>query len=115
MTVAKVLQTLVDGHQKLQDGLLKIQEGQVRLEQGQVKLAKDINNLRSEMNQRFEENKAEHYQMRTEMHNLDLKLTSRIDKIGHSVAFLEEDAPTRDEHEKLVKRVEKVEKKVALF
>ena len=45
---------------------------------------------------------------------LDIKLTTRIDKIGKQVAYLEDDAPTRDEHEKLVKRVERVEKKVAL-
>ena len=42
------------------------------------------------------------------------KVNNRLDKIGKSVAFLEDDAPTRDEHDKLEKRVTKVEKKLHL-
>ena len=34
---------------------------------------------------------------------------SRIDTIGKSVAYLEDDTPTREEHDKLEKRVTKVE------
>ena len=51
---------------------------------------------------------------------LDLKidkveknLTKRIDKIGLRLANLEDDAPTRDEFDKLEVRVDKVERKVA--
>lgn len=41
------------------------------------------------------------------------KVNSRLDKIGKSVAYLEDDTPTRDEHDKLEKRVTKLEHKVA--
>ena len=40
------------------------------------------------------------------------QVNERLDKIGKSVAYLEDDAPTRDEHDKLEKRVTKVEKKL---
>lgn len=46
--------------------------------------------------------------------DLDSKLTKRIDKIGRQVAFLEDDTPTREEHNLLEKRVEKIEKKIAM-
>ena len=38
-------------------------------------------------------------------------LTSRIDKLGRQLAYLEDDAPTREEHDNLEKRVVKVEQK----
>jgi len=40
-------------------------------------------------------------------------VNQRIDKLGESLAFLEDDAPTREEHENLEKRVSRVENKVA--
>ena len=42
------------------------------------------------------------------------RLTKRIDKIGKSVAYLEDDTPTWEEHDKLEKRVTKVEKKLQI-
>ena len=42
------------------------------------------------------------------------RLTKRIDTIGLSVARLEDDAPTRDEHDKLEKRVTKIERKLQI-
>ena len=41
------------------------------------------------------------------------RLTKRIDKIGLQVANLEDDTPTREEHDELEKRVAKLEHKVA--
>ena len=41
------------------------------------------------------------------------ELTKRVDKIGKQVAYLEDDAPTREEHDELEKRVGKVEQRVA--
>jgi tetrahydromethanopterin S-methyltransferase subunit G len=35
-------------------------------------------------------------------------VNSRLDKIGKSVTYLEDDAPTREEYDKLEKRVTKV-------
>jgi predicted nuclease with TOPRIM domain len=40
-------------------------------------------------------------------------VNNRIDKLGSQLAYLEDDAPTREEHEKLEKRVGKLEQKVA--
>lgn len=43
---------------------------------------------------------------------VEKRLTKRIDSIGKSFAYLEEDAPTREEHDELVKRVDILEQKV---
>lgn len=42
------------------------------------------------------------------------KVNERLDNIGASVAYLEDDTPTREEHNKLEKRMRRVEKKLAL-
>jgi len=42
------------------------------------------------------------------------RLTKRVDNIGLSLARLEDDAPTRDEHDKLEKRVTKIESKLQI-
>jgi tetrahydromethanopterin S-methyltransferase subunit G len=39
-------------------------------------------------------------------------VTSRLDKIGKSVAYLEDDTPTIDEFNKLVRRVTKLENQI---
>jgi tetrahydromethanopterin S-methyltransferase subunit G len=41
------------------------------------------------------------------------KVDSRLDKIGKAVAYLEDDAPTREEFDKLDKRVDGLEQKFA--
>lgn len=43
---------------------------------------------------------------------VEKRLTKRIDRIGKSLAYLEDDTPTREEHDELVKRVDKLEQKV---
>ena len=42
------------------------------------------------------------------------EVNERLDKQGKSLAYLEDDAPTRDEHDKLEKRVTKVERKLQI-
>lgn len=44
---------------------------------------------------------------------VEKNLTTRIDKIGLQVARLEDDAPTREEHDNLGKRVTKVESRIS--
>lgn len=45
-----------------------------------------------------------------ELKRVEKKLTGRIDKLGRQLAYLEDDdAPTREEHNNLEKRVEKLE------
>lgn len=41
-----------------------------------------------------------------------IKLTKRIDNLGRQLAYLEDDAPTREEFDNLSKRVEKMEQGV---
>ena len=43
---------------------------------------------------------------------VEKRLTKRIDKLGKQTAYLEDDAPTREEHDKLDERVEKLEQKI---
>lgn len=50
----------------------------------------------------------------TEMREGFKNVNKRLDKIGKSVAFLEDDTPTREEHYKLEKRVTKVEKRLQI-
>lgn len=44
---------------------------------------------------------------------VEKNLTDRLNKIGRQLAYLEDDTPTREEHDKLEKRVDKLEQKVA--
>lgn len=44
---------------------------------------------------------------------VEKRLTTRIDKLGKSLAYLEDDAPTRGEFDGLEVRVKKVEQRVA--
>lgn len=41
------------------------------------------------------------------------KANKRLDKIGKSVAYLEDDTPTREEHDRLEKKVSKIEQSTA--
>jgi len=41
------------------------------------------------------------------------KVNKRIDKLGAQLAYLDDDAPTREEHEELEERVTKVEHRIA--
>lgn len=44
---------------------------------------------------------------------VEMRLTKRIDKLGKQIAYVEDDAPTREEFDGLEKRVQKVESKMA--
>ncbi len=59
--------------------------------------------FRKEVLQRFDETDEK-------MDGVEKRLTKRIDNIGKQLAYLEDDAPTREEFSKLEKRVDKVEK-----
>ncbi|KKQ97752.1 MAG: hypothetical protein UT24_C0012G0063 [Candidatus Woesebacteria bacterium GW2011_GWB1_39_12] len=50
----------------------------------------------------------------TEMKEGFKKVNKHLDMIGKSVAFLEDDTPTWEEHDELEKRVTKVEKKLQI-
>ena len=65
---------------------------------GQVNLSKKMDKGFKDVNKRVDK--------------LDNKLTKRIDTLGAQLAYLEDDVPTRKEHGKLEKRVEKLEGQV---
>lgn len=44
---------------------------------------------------------------------VDKHLTERIDKLGKQLAYLEDDAPTREEFEQLEKKVNNIEQKIS--
>lgn len=62
----------------------------------QVLMKKDIGELKQNLDKGFK------------------NVSDRIDKLGKSLAYLEDDAPTMEEHTKLEKRVVKIEKKLIL-
>ena len=60
--------------------------------------------FKKEVLQRFD-------QMDKKIDGVEERLTKRIDSMGKQLAYLEDDAPTRDEFSKLEKRVGKLEQK----
>lgn len=53
-------------------------------------------------------------ELKTEIREVEKRLIKRIDNLGRQLAYLEDDAPTREEHDKLEKRVERLEQKAVL-
>ena len=86
----KMLQILIDGQAALRE---EIKEGRDNFRK-EMKEGQDT--IRQEMKQGFR------------------KVNKRLNIIGKAVAFLEDDTPTREEHDKLEKRVTKVEKKLQI-
>ena len=80
----KMLQAIINGQSAMKSELL----GEIR------KVDKKVDSLDKKIDQ------------------VEKTLTERIDKIGLQVANLEDDTPTREEYNELVKRVTKVEQKV---
>lgn len=62
------------------------------------KLGKKVDTLRTEL--------------KTEIKEAKIALTKRMDKIGLQLAYLEDDTPTREEHNELTKKVDRLEQKV---
>lgn len=68
-------------------------------------VANSIALMRKEMKDGFKE-------MKDEMGKGFKDVNERLDMQGKSLAYLEDDAPTREEHRKLKKRVKRLEDKV---
>ena len=86
--VKKMFRVIVNGQSAMKQELL------VEIKKVDKRLSGRIDSLTTEMKYGFK------------------KVNKRLDMIGKSVAFLEDDAPTRDEHDELEKRVTRVEKKL---
>lgn len=80
-----MLQAIINGQRSLKEELLE------KITNVETKLESELTSLKKEMRQGFKE------------------VNERLDKQGKQLAYLEEDAPTRDEFDKLTKRVEKLE------
>lgn len=78
----KMLRAVINGQSAMKEELLKKIDG----------LDKKVDKLGKKMDSGFK------------------KVNERIDKLGRSLAYLEDDAPTRDEFNDLTGRVDKIEK-----
>ena len=103
MSDAKILQTILDHLTTVKDDIKKLA---TRIDQVENRLTSKINQVERQLTSRIDqvESKLSHQIKAT-----DKKLTDRLDKIGKSVAFLEDDTPTREEFDDLTQRVDKIE------
>ena len=84
--VRKMFKTLVNGQSALKQELL------TKIDKLDKKFTGRLDSLKSEMGKGFK------------------KVNKRLDAIGKSVAYLEDDAPTREEHDNLEERVDTIER-----
>lgn len=82
----KMLRAIINGQTAMKEELL------VRMDKLDNRLTGRVDSLEEKVDKGFK------------------KVNERIDKLGKSLAYLEDDTPTRDEFDKLKKRVSKVEK-----
>ena len=87
MSDTKILQTLLDNQVSMQEGIGMIENKVSSIENEIGRLANDIKRLEDKVD----------------------KVDSRIDKIGQQLAYLDDDAPTGEDFNKLEKRVTKLE------
>lgn len=71
------------------------------------KVDQSVGKLEGKLEEKFEK-------LDGKIDRVEKKLTKRLDKIGRQLAYLEDDTPTREEHDKLEKRVGRLEQKAAL-
>lgn len=91
-----MLQAIINGQSAMKAELLtEIRKVDSKTSSDIASLRSQINSLRKETKEGFE------------------TLTKRVDQIGLQVARLEDDTPTREEHDNLEKRVVKLEQKMA--
>mgnify|MGYP001606619179 CR=1 FL=1 len=92
----------MDDIKQIKEMLKAVLNGQHTL---RAELMGEISSVRKEMHERFEkvDKKFEKVDKRFD------KVDGRLDTLGKQVAYLEDDAPTREEHTALEKRVETLE------
>jgi len=90
MSDTKLLQAILDGQRAIKEEL----KGDI------AQVGKDIAGVKEDIRG-----------LDKKLEKTENKLTERIDKLGLQIARLEDDAPTIDEFEKLIRRVTKLENK----
>lgn len=87
----QMLRTIINGQSSFRQEVLK------KIDKLDQKLSGRIDNVEESLTERI--------------NSVEKNLTERIDRIGTQLAYLEDDAPTREEFDKLEKRVDKIEHK----
>lgn len=78
-----------------------------------AELLKKIDDLDKKFTAKFDDVDRRFAKVDKRFDTLERNLTKRIDKLGRQLAYLEDDTPTREEHDELAKRVRKLEQKTA--
>lgn len=87
----KMLKAIINGQSSLKEDLLK----QIK------KVDEEVGGLKNEVNG-----------LRRELRSGLKSVNQRIDKLGGQLAYLEDDAPTREEFDGLIERVDNLEVKI---
>lgn len=111
--IQKMLKALTKGQSELSTKIKVLTKGQSELSNkiGYVhsELSDKIDNVRSELLVEIGDVHREVQDLRTETKEGFKKNNDRVDMLGKSLAYLEDDAPTRDEFDNLEVKVTKIE------
>lgn len=91
--------------------LQAILNGQTALKE---ELVSNIDKLGNRLDGRIDGLEGRMDKLDRKLDNVEKRLTKRIDKLGLQLAYLEDDAPTREEHNSLEKRVDRIEHKAVI-
>jgi hypothetical protein len=115
-TIKNQMVTLSGNQQTLSDQMLTVTSEQKYLKDQVLAVLNGQHTLRQEFDSKFAESDKKTEALRSEMQDGFKKVDKRFDKVearldtlGKQLAYLEDDAPTREEHTALEKRVEKIE------
>jgi hypothetical protein len=115
--IKKILKTLVKGQKALDDRTSNNEKMTRAVINGQSAIKDELLNKISKVGQKVDilDEKVEKVdsKLSSKIDGVEKNLAGRIDKLGKQLAYLEDDAPTRDEHDELVGRVDNLEQKVA--
>ena len=97
----------MDDNRKILQAILN---GQNALKQ---ELVSKIDRLGERLDGRIDGLDGRMYRLEGKIDQVEKNLTKRIDSLGKSLAYLEDDAPTREEFDNLEKKVNKIDQKAA--
>ena len=104
--IQKMLQTIIKGQVAFRKEILKRFEGvDKKLDELETKLGRRIDKVEEGLNRKIDDVEL---RLENKIDSVEKNLTSRIDQIGKQLAYLEDDAPTRQEFDDLKIKVDKV-------
>jgi len=117
----KMLTVIVNNQNELKKDMAGTKKDLATLTNGQNELKKDmagtkkmLTAMANSQSKLREDMMSEFKTVNKKIDAVDQKLTQRIDTLGRDLAYLEDDAPTREEHEEVELRLKKVESKVLI-